>query len=569
MPTWSIKAERIVHDKTKRQILYDNAVLKVYDVPVFYFPKFFHPDPSVERQSGFLKPELNNSNILGSSLTTPYFYAMSENKDFTFKPTWFDSKILMSNTEYRQANEYSNFIADIGIVNNYRSKTTNKKKNLSHLFAKYDLDLNLENFDSSSLKMKMERVSNDSYLKVFNNHLTKSSVRPDDLDKLNNNVKLFLNHEKYNFESGIETFESLNKINSDRYQYIFPYYNFDTSITQNYLEGDLTFFSSGSNELINTNNLKTLINNDLIYSSRNHTFDTGLNSNFDVNLKNLNSIGKKVSNYKSSPQIELGSLFNLDLSLPLIKYTEKYTNFLTPKISFRFNPGDMKNYSNSDKKIDVGNIFATNRLGLTDTFEGGRSMTLGLNYKKEKKYNLEEINKFFEFKLATVLRDKEENQIPSKSTLNKKHSNIFGSIKNELNEKITIGYNFSIDNNYSDFEYNDINATFSINNLITKFHFIEENGDIGSTNIFKNSVEYNFDDKNSLSFNTSRNRKIDLTEYYDLVYEYKNDCLTAGIKYNKTYYSDGDLKPTENLLFTITLIPLTTYEYEASESLKN
>ena len=25
--------------------------------------------------------------------------------------------------------------------------------------------------------------------------------------------------------------------------------------------------------------------------------------------------------------------------------------------------------------------------------------------------------------------------------------------------------------------------------------------------------------------------KIDLTEYYDLIYEYKNDCLIAGIKY--------------------------------------
>ena len=66
---------------------------------------------------------------------------MSENKDFTFKPTWFDSKILMSNTEYRQANEYSNFIADIGIVNNYRSKTTNKKKNLSHLLQNMTLIL--------------------------------------------------------------------------------------------------------------------------------------------------------------------------------------------------------------------------------------------------------------------------------------------------------------------------------------------------------------------------------------------------------------------------------------------
>ena len=35
-------------------------------------------------------------------------------------------------------------------------------------------------------------------------------------------------------------------------------------------------------------------------------------------------------------------------------------------------------------------------------------------------------------------------------------------------------------------------------------------------------------------------RKTDnLTEYYNLVYEYKNDCLTAGVKYNKEYYEDS------------------------------
>ena len=59
-----------------------------------------------------------------------------------------------------------------------------------------------------------------------------------------------------------------------------------------------------------------------------------------------------------------------------------------------------------------------------------------------------------------------------------------------------------------------------------------------------------------------------MTEYYDLVYEYKNDCLTAGIKYKKSYYSDGDLKPKEDLLFTITLFPLTSYEYQANELLQ-
>ena len=53
MSAWSIKAKEIKHDKSKNQMIYDNAILKIYDVPVLYFPKFFHPDPSVKRQSGF------------------------------------------------------------------------------------------------------------------------------------------------------------------------------------------------------------------------------------------------------------------------------------------------------------------------------------------------------------------------------------------------------------------------------------------------------------------------------------------------------------------------------------
>ena len=106
-------------------------------------------------------------------------------------------------------------------------------------------------------------------------------------------------------------------------------------------------------------------------------------------------------------------------------------------------------------------------------------------------------------------------------------------------------------------------------NKITKFNFIEEKGEMGDSNIIENIFEYNVDNNNSLSFKTRRNRKLNLTEYYDLVYEYKNDCLTAGIKYKKSYYEDRDLKPTENLLFTITLFPLTTYEYDAKGLINN
>ena len=569
-PPWSLQSKKITHNKTKKQILYDGAVLNIYDVPVLYFPKFFHPDPTVERQTGFLKPELNSSNINGSSVTLPYFKVISENKDLTFRPTIFDKEMLMTQVEFRQVEKKSNLIADFGYVNNYKSSTDKEKKNISHLFAKYDLDLELENFNSSDLTISLERVSNDSYLKVFAPHITDSNIlRPKNFNKLENKFKIFLNHEKYYLESGLETFETLNSTPGDRYQYILPYYNLDWFIDQNYFNGSFNFNSNGANDLNNTNRVETSIINDLDYYSDETYFNTGIKSNYTISFKNLNSVGKNSSKYKSSPQIELISLFNAELSLPLIKKFQNYTNLLTPKLSFRYNPSDMKDYSNSNNKININNIFSTNRLGLSDTYETGRSITLGVDYKRSKQNNLDDINDYFKFKLATVLRDKEENFIPNKSSLNEKHSNIFGSLESEISKNISLGYNFSVDNDYSTFEYNNINATLSLNNIVTKFNFIEENNVVGDTNVISSSITYKYDDQNHFTFKTRRNRKINLTEYYDLVYEYKNDCLVAGVKYNKTYYSDGDLKPLENLLFTITLVPLTTYEYEADRIFGN
>ena len=53
-PAWAIYADEIEHQKQKQIINYKNAWLKIYDVPVMYFPKFYHPDPTVKRQSGFI-----------------------------------------------------------------------------------------------------------------------------------------------------------------------------------------------------------------------------------------------------------------------------------------------------------------------------------------------------------------------------------------------------------------------------------------------------------------------------------------------------------------------------------
>ena len=587
-PPWSIKATTIKHDKIKRELVYDNPVIRLYDIPVFYLPKFYHPDPSVKRKSGFLQPEINNSNVLGSSFTMPYFKVISENKDLTLTPIWFDTDTLMTSMEYRQENKHSSLLADFAAVNNYESYTTKKRNTLSHFFLDYNLDLNSEKYSTSNLNMFFKKVSKETYLSVFEQYITKDEIlRPGDFNKLENSIVLNLQNKNHTFESGMRAYDSLAiEKKSDRYQYVLPYYSFGKNISQNYFNGNINFGSTGSNVLSNTNELNTNIINNFTYNSLDLISNLGFKNNFGINLKNLNSAGKKSSKYKSKIQSEIISLYNLDVSLPLVKESKKSTNLLTPKLSFRFNPSDMKNYSGDSRMISANNAFAINRLGFSDSYESGRSLTLGLDYnvewlkpdlekeesldlnsKNEDKNNLDEINNYFNLKLATVLRDKEEIFIPNSSTINRKNSNLFGSISNKFSENIYIGYNFSLDNDFNTLEYNGISTTLSNNNIVTTFDFIEENGERGDTNLFKAEMEYHFNDENYLTFKTQRNRKLNLTEFYDLVYEYKNDCLTAGIKYKKTYYENGDLRPAQNLLFTITLFPITTYEHDADDLL--
>ncbi len=554
-PPWSIQAQKIIHDKKKKQLIYDHAFIKVYDFPIVYFPKFFHPDPTVKRQSGLLKPILNESEILGSSLQLPYFKILSTDRDITFRPNIFNNNIFMLQNEYREKTENSTLIADFAFTNGYKSSLSNKKKSISHLFAKYKSNLNLNNFISSKLNINLEKVTNDTYLKVFDGNLSEMAVRPDK-NNLTSSIDLSLEHDDFNFSTGLTSYETLSGKNSDRYQYVLPYFNFSKNLFENQDLFNISFNSSGSNNLKNTNNLRSRIVNDINIESNDYIFDSGLKNKFGTYLKNLNTTGKNDDLYKSSPRVELMGIFEMSSSLPLIKYGEMFNDYIEPKISFRFNPSNMKDYSNSSRKINTSNIFEINRLGLADTFEEGKSLTIGFEYKKER---IENINNYFGFKVGSVFRHDDEVRIPSSSSI-KQSGDLIGSVEGNLNKNLNFSYDFAIDNNYKTLEYNSFNADFNFNKFSTGIKFIEENGKIGDANSIENTLRYNFDENNYLSFNTRRNRKISFTEYYNLIYEYKNDCLTAGIKYNKTFYQDRDLLPAENFMFSITLFPLTTYE---------
>ena len=167
-PPWSIQATEMLHDNKKKTIYYENAVIKVYDIPIFYFPKLSHPDPTVERRSGFLTPSFTDSKNLGPGISMPYFFDFANDKNFTLTSKIFASENPLFVGEYHQAFKNSTLFADFGYTEGYK-KTSNTKKSgdKSHFFSKYIKNFTGKNNSQNTIDISVQDVSNDKYLKLY------------------------------------------------------------------------------------------------------------------------------------------------------------------------------------------------------------------------------------------------------------------------------------------------------------------------------------------------------------------------------------------------------------------
>ncbi|MDC0508493.1 organic solvent tolerance protein, partial [Candidatus Pelagibacter ubique] len=592
-PPWKMIAKNVHHDKIKKQIIYRDAWLELYDYPVAYFPKFFHPDPTVERQSGLLRPAIGDHEILGDSIYLPYFFVISDDKDITLKPRLFNDNKFLLQTEYRQETKNSLTVIDSSITTGHYSDKNNKtdKDTRSHFFSETKINLDFKDFISSTLDINYQKISNDTYLKVFD--FIEGSLFKKAPGSLTSKIELDLSHDDYDLGSSLIMYESLGGNNSDRYTYVLPDYSISKNFFLSSFEGSFSASSAGNHSINNTNISSTLIDNSLSYSSLEFFTDSGIVSDYNIEFRNSNTMSDNSLKYKNTPQSEFLSAYFFDVKFPLQKKTKDRQNTLMPKLNFRISPHDMKKNANTSAVVNIGNVFSTNRIGMIET---GESLTLGVDFKKQKvnqvskiveidgvrtdfenltnskienqlkedstftKEMITEIEDYIDFSLATVFRFNKEENIPLNSTINEKTSNIFGSANYKPNKNISLGYNFSLTNDLNTLEQNSISAEYLSENFSTTFNFSEEAGILGDSNVISNVTKLiDFKDYHNLSFSTRRNRKINLTEYYDIIYQYKNDCLVAEIKYRKDYYSDNDLIPKEELFFAITIVPFYTF----------
>ena len=278
-PPWQLQASQIMHDKQKKTIFYDNAWLKIYDKPVFYFPKFFHPDPTVKRQSGFLMPKFTDSSTLGTSLNIPYFNVISDSKDLTFTPRLYFDKKLLAQTEFRTINATTKNNFDFSFLANPDDNNQN------HFFSKSEKQLNLDNFQDSKLYLSIQTASDDTFLKTYD----LKSPLINSVNSLKSSFGLNLNKEDLSFNTEFQVFENLNANKTDRYEYVLPSYtlskNLGYALNKN---RQSTFTSNGYIKNYDTNITETSNVNDLIYDSDFSYSKIGLEKNHKLKLIKFN-----------------------------------------------------------------------------------------------------------------------------------------------------------------------------------------------------------------------------------------------------------------------------------------
>ena len=175
---------------------------------------------------------------------------------------------------------------------------------------------------------------------------------------------------------------------------------------------------------------------------------------------------------------KLDGIINYKASLPLLKKSQNYMSSLSPTASFRYSPNNSKNMKNSDVRIDTNNIFSLNRLGTSTSVEGGSSITYGIQYSKTDKTD----NDIISASIANIFRPNPDKNLPVKGALNDKNSDVVGLINFNPNEYLDMSYDFSLDNNLSDTNYEMIKSEIKINNFVSTFEYLNENNFISNTN---------------------------------------------------------------------------------------
>ncbi len=475
-PLWQIKAQKITHDTTAKDVYYQNAFIQIKDIPIFYTPFMSHPDPTVKRRSGLLTPTMRSTSYIGTAIEIPYFWNISEHEDLTFSPILSTDQGIIPSGSYRKMF----YNGDLSISGTYmKDKDTDEKRYSLFMKGRYEID------DFWLASMNINYASDGSYLKDM-------SLPGKTETWLTSNIA-FVRFDNRNY-AAIEAYSyklvsySLREYHLSEFKardyskpYILPLITYENiSEPDNngaYFKNTVSMASVYRERNETTTQRATMINSwNLPYIS-----PYGERYKFVASVKSdLYYVDKYINNQDDIYTGSVGRIFpqtGIEWRLPFVKATETSRQIIEPVIVAVAAPNGgnkinkIPNEDSLNAQLDDSNILNLDRYDGYDRNDTGSRISYGINWSSYGNI----IGRTSIFIAQSYYF--EENESFSESLGDNSHlSDYVGRIHASPSSYLDLNYRFRIDRNNFKLKYNEVNTRIGTDILSAYITFTSING---------------------------------------------------------------------------------------------
>jgi LPS-assembly protein len=555
-PIWQVTAARIIHNKTAQEVEYRDAVLEFAGIPIFYTPYLSHPDPTVRRQSGFLTPSLGNDSNLGFVLETPYYFAISPDKDATFRPIITSDEGPVIAGEYRQ--RFAHGVLKAQASGTIGSSTNDSTTERGHLFteARFDLDPTWRTGADIAL------TSDDTYLQRYGfssadtltNHLIVEGFREDS----------YAVAQAYHWR-GLRAEDDPGNT-----PIVTPTLDFNAYSEPGVAGGR---WRVDANALVLTRTSGT--------DSRRLSLTTGWELPHIARTGEIYHLYADLQTdayFSSGVQVpgraagDLSSGFSgrafprigLDWRFPFARSGGPLTQILEPVAGIMLapnggNPEEISNEDSQDLEFDDTNLLSRNRFTGLDRVEGGKRVYYGLQMA------VYGTNGYTDAFIGQSYRLRRDSTFDERSGLADHFSDIVGRVNIRPSAPVSLQYRFRLDKDDFSPSRNELSSSIGppAFRLNVDYGFFDESSGSGE---FSNREEITFGFTSQVTpewkIGASTRRDLEANDSLNhlMFVEYECDCFTTRIDFRRTFTQDRDIQPSDSFFIRLIFKTLGSVE---------
>jgi LPS-assembly protein len=549
-----------VHDQATRTVAYRNARLELLGVPILYTPYLYHPDPTVERRSGFLAPSFGTDTALGFTLETPFFVNLAPNRDLVLSPLFTSSAGVYLGAEYRELQRfglteitggvtYTDAAGKVDDQDNVRQSGNEVRGHIDARGRYVPSEQDRAGFD-------LRLASDDTVLQRYN--ISNANVLESRafIERFGDQDFLALN--AYGFQSLLENDDQ------DKIPFVLPLAEATLYGPRDRFGGQTDWRTSVLG-LTRSNGLDTRRFSTQLGWQLPHIGPMGDVWSLRLALRGdlYNTDGDPVTRGSDGGDNTTGRLVplaNLNWGLPLVGETGSWSHVIEPRVALSYTPSgvnknDIPNEDSLVFEFDETNLFEANRFTGIDLVETGTRLAYGLNFD-----SLGPAPWRVAGLVGQSVRTEDENEFPDGSGLEDRVSDVVGRIDLRPAELLDISYRFRLDKSSLAFRRSDLSLGFGPPRLRFDIQYLrlsEEQEESGSGDFDQREeiligLRYQVLESLAVGFRTRRDLEEDRTvaTQYGLVYT--NPCLVLVAGLEQSFTRRGELDDEVSFKVSVT-----------------